>query len=446
MDNSLNLNLKTEQTLSPQMLQSLALLPMPILELKAHIQQQIESNPALEIPESDFVENTQSDEYEEDDYSDNNYDPEASERKQQAMENSALNGESLTEHLLKQLGEIDIPQEMYDIGEMLIGNLDANGFFIVPLETLFENSDYTEEQINRAVSIVQTFDPYGICVKDFRESLIVQAKCSSMAQEDLEVFSKLVLEHLEDIQSGNLNQVAFKLHIYKEDLETFINILKSFTPYPGQSFSNQNTEFIVPEFSIRNIDGNLVLKMNDSSLPELEISKEFAELSKKAVGPQAKETATYINDCIRQAKTLISQIDLRKNTMTKAAKVLCEKQADFFFNGPSALKPLTLKDVAQAIQVHETTVSRLSQSKWVETDYGILPMKYFFTQGVNSSDGEQTISRTAVKDIIAGIIKEKGNISDQKISDILLEQNIKCARRTVSKYRKELNIDSSFKR
>lgn len=428
------------------MLQSLALLPMPILELRTHIQQQIESNPALEIPDESMPVSSEQDEFEEDDYSDNNYDPEASERKQQAIENSSISSETLTEHLLKQLGELNISDTTYEIGEMLIGNLDANGFFIVPLQTLFENKNYSENEINNTVNLVQSFDPAGICVKDFRESLIVQAKCSGMAKEDIEIFSKIVYEHLEDIQAGKVSDVAFKLHIYKEDLDTFVSILKSFTPYPGQSFSSNIQEYIEPEFSVKKIQDNLVVEMNDSSLPVLEISSDFSDLAKNAKGPDAKETLAYVNDCIRQAKTLISQIDLRKKTMAKVATVLIEKQRDFFFNGPSALKALTLKEVADEINVHETTVSRLSQSKYIDTDYGLLPLKYFFSQGVSSSDGQETISRNAVKEMIAQIIKEKGNLSDQKISDLLLERDIKCARRTVSKYRKELNIDSSFNR
>lgn len=449
MDTSLNLNLKTEQTLSPQMLQSLALLPMPILELKTYIQQEIESNPALEIPDNEFESSGTDSEVsdsEEDDYSDGSYDTEASDRKQQALENSSIVKETLTEHLLKQLGEQNTDSVCREIGELLIGNLDANGFFIVPLKTLFENKNYPEELISKTVSLVQTFDPYGICVSDFRESLVVQAKCSAMAAEDLEIFRAIVFEHLENLKNGKFSEVAVKLHISKEDLDTFFSILKSFTPYPGRAYSSDNETYIEPEFSVKNVNGNLVLEMNDGSLPSLDISEEFSSLAKTAKGPEAKEAATYVNDCVKRARTLISQIELRKKTMEKTAKALVQEQKDFFLNGPSFLRTLTLKDIADEVGVHETTISRLSQSKYVDTDFGILPMKYFFSQGVSSSDGEEAVSRNAVKDMIANIIKEKGSISDQKISDILLEQNIKCARRTVSKYRKELNIDSSFSR
>ena len=222
MDSMIGLSqsLKTEQTLSPQMLQSLALLPMPILELKAHIQAEIESNPALEIPDSEYdmsiggqeaslddrMDDADSSYYEDSSYDVSYADPEASDRKQMMIENSSAPGETLKEHLMVQLGEVPMPERIRTIAETLISNLDQNGFFMLSLDALFENSGYTESEIAEAVDIVQNFDPAGICVQDFRQSLILQAKLSGMAKEDLAIFSEMVNEHLEKLKSGKFKE------------------------------------------------------------------------------------------------------------------------------------------------------------------------------------------------------------------------------------------------
>ena len=461
MENGLILNqsLRTEQTLSPQMLQSLALLPMPILELKAHIQSEIESNPALEIPDSEYDTNIRTqdsgssmddrmDDADSSFYEDLNYsDPEASDRKQMMIENSGAPGETLQEHLTVQLGEVAIPDRIRRIGEMLISNLDRNGFYILPLEELFDGSDFTDDEISEAISTVQAFDPAGICVPDFRASLILQAKLSGMADEDLAVFSDIVNLHLEKLKAGKFRETASALRIPEEDLQTFWSILKSLTPYPGQNFSADAVNTVEPDFSIRNDNGTLVLEINRGDIPNLEITPGYESLADGLTGKEAREATAYIRDSVRQARNLINQVNLRFQTLYKAAAAIMEYQSEFFLKGPRYLRTMTLKDIAEKIDVHETTMSRLAQSKWVDTDWGLFQLKYFFSQGVSTTSGSrESVSRNVVKDMIAEIISENGALSDQKISDMLLSRGIKCARRTVGKYRAELNIDSSYGR
>ena len=465
MDASLGLNqsLRTEQNLSPQMLQSLALLPMPILELKAHIQAEIEANPALEIPDSEFsstpqegpeqrslddrMDDADASDYENMSYSDGGFDPEASDRKQMMIENSSAPSQTLKEHLTEQLGETQVPQNIRTLCEALISNLDQNGFFILPLEELTEKMKPSKEDLEKAVSVVQSFDPAGVCVKDFRESLILQAQMSGMAKEDLEHFSEMVNNHLEKLKAGKFKEVSSALRIPEEDVQTLFSILKSLTPYPGQNYSSDALNAVEPDFSIRNKNGKLVLELNRSDIPDLEISPEFESLADDLKGPEAKEATAYIRDHVRQAKTLITQVNLRFQTLYKAAAAIMDYQSEFFLNGPRYLKTMTLKDIADIVGVHETTMSRLAQSKWVDTDWGIFQLKYFFSQGVANTSGDQnSVSRNVVKDMIAEIVAENGSLSDQKISDLLLSRGIKCARRTVGKYRSELNIDSSYTR
>ena len=366
-------------------------------------------------------------------------------------ENVSLQGISVifTESLslMSQLLEADISDRIEQVCELLISNLDQNGFFILSKENLFENTDFTEDEIREAVTTVQSFDPAGICVPDFRASLILQAKMSGMVEQDLQIFSQIVNEHMEKLKAGKFKEVALALRIPEEDLMTFFSILKTLTPYPGQNYSSDGITNIEPDFSIRSKNGALVLELNRGDIPNLEIAPDFENLGEGLSGQEAKEANAYIRDAVRSAKTLISQVKLRFQTLYKAAVALMEIQKDFFLKGPRYLKTMTLKDIAERIGVHETTMSRLAQSKWVDTDWGLYQLKYFFSQGVaTTSGGQESVSRNVVKDMIAEIIAENGALSDQKISDLLLSRGVKCARRTVSKYRGELNIDSSYAR
>ena len=461
-------NLRQEQTLSPQMLQSLALLPMPILELKAHIQQEIESNPALEIPEREFQEpnikepeqNNFDEGYDDADssyYESSSYQnidsyssadaEDASDRANQMLENSAIAGKTLQEYLLEQLGEVSVSEDVKKAATMLISNLDANGFWILMPQNLFEASNFSQEVINQAINTVQSFDPSGICVANVKESLILQAKNLRMAKSDLEIFTNLVNTQLEKISSGKKKEAALALKISEEDLDSFIAILKSLTPYPGRSYAADSETFIEPDFAIHNNNGTLTLEINRGDIPDLEVSADFCALSKQVKGPEAKETTKWINSKVKEANLLIDQVNLRFKTLYNAALALMDFQRDFFLKGPRFLKTMRLKDIAEKIDVHETTMSRLAQSKYVETDWGLFPLKYFFSQGVSSaSSPNETVSRNVVKDMVKEIVSENNSLSDQKISDLLKEKGVDCARRTVNKYRKELNIDSSYQR
>ena len=461
-------NLRQEQTLSPQMLQSLALLPMPILELKAHIQQEIESNPALEIPEREFQEpklkDSQPDSFDDgyddadssyyesssyqdvDSYSSSDAE-EASDRANQMLENSSVQGKTLQEYLTEQLNEASVSKEVEKAATMLISNLDANGFLILTPQNLFETSNFSQEIINQAIKTVQSFDPSGVCVANVKESLILQAKNLGMAESDLEIFTNLVNTQLEKISSGKKKEAALALKLSEEDLDSFIAILKSLTPYPGRSYGTEAETFIEPDFAIHNNHGTLTLEINRGDIPDLEVSADFCALSKQVKGPEAKETTKWINSRVKEANLLIDQVNLRFKTLYNAALALMDLQRDFFLKGPRFLKTMRLKDIAEKIDVHETTMSRLAQSKYVETDWGLFPLKYFFSQGVSSAASpEATVSRNVVKDMVKEIVSENNSLSDQKISDLLKSRGIDCARRTVNKYRKELNIESSYQR
>ncbi|MDY0287537.1 MAG: RNA polymerase factor sigma-54 [Sphaerochaeta sp.] len=452
---SLSLSQKQQLKLSPQLLQSFELMALPLAELQQKIKAEIEINPALEIPSGReasfevFAENNQDRERSSDSYSDSSsygsdksgYDTEASDRRQSFMENALSDEETLQEHLLSQLGCEALSKEEYEVGMLLITNLDANGFHVQePLGLLKkEQKPLFEPMLER----IHRFDPPGIGVKDWRESLILQARLRGMEGDELKSFSLLVQDNLELIRANKQAQVAKNLGLEPEELEELFSFLKTLTPYPGQAFASGPELYVIPDIAIRKVDGELLLRMNSSSLPDLKINEEFEAFSLEKEMP--KETQLYIQDQLKRAQSLMFQVQLRNQTLYKVGQVLAVKQREFFLSGPEFIQPLTQKSVADQIGVHETTVSRISTAKWIDTDWGIIPIKRLFSSAVGD-EGEQ-VSKHAAKEIIRQILEEhqgKKALSDQKISDLLKERGITVARRTVSKYRNELNIDPSF--
>ncbi|MDD4301334.1 MAG: RNA polymerase factor sigma-54 [Sphaerochaeta sp.] len=456
----LSLSQKQQLKLSPQMLQSFELMTLPLTELQQRVKNEIESNPALEIPSSwevsyeRFAQQKQQKESSgiDDSYSDSSsygsdrsgYDSEASDRRQKFMENAFSSEETLQEHLLSQLGCEPLNEEEYVVGELLITNLDANGFFTEEPDVLVPV--HFQEHLPKLLNIIRQFDPTGVGAKDWRESLILQAEAKGMRGEELARFSELVRDNLELMRANKQTQVAKNLGVGIDELEDLWNFLKTLTPFPGQGFSSGPEQYVIPDVSIKQEEGELVLRMNDSSLPDLRINAEFEQLAQEVgAADEAKKAQQYINQQIKSANELIFQIQVRNQTLYKVAQVLLREQRDFFLLGPQYLKPLTQKSVAQEIGVHETTVSRISTAKWIDTDWGIIPIKKLFSSSVGADGAKH--SKQAVKEIIRQILEAhegKKALSDQKISDLLKERGISVARRTVAKYRNELNIDPSF--
>ena len=466
----LSLELGTKQTLSlsPLMLQRLETLALPLTELQAKIQEAIESNPALEIPNSmeqslDNITNKLPTESKADDFSDSSaygsdyqgiYDSEASDRKQKFIENTLTSSKTLMEHLLETLHLDKLTPEEVEIGELLISNLDTSGFNNQDPMTLIDEDlksetlsklsrEEKEDLIIKMQEKIQNYDPIGCCCSDFRESLLIQAKIKGLEEELLSTFEKLINNELQNIRSKKIKKILTNLKIDEETYEYLFSFLQTLTPFPGSQFDNGLREYVVPDLSIYVIDGKIELETSSKNLPNLTISKEFTDLAKEIDDSKTKK---YIKEQTTIAKELINQIDMRNKNLFKLGMILIERQSEFFFKGPLYLKPLTQKEVALEMNVHETTVSRLASSKWLECDWGIIPIKNLFSNAVGNS---QNNSKAAIKERIKQIINENEGpkaLSDQKIADKLGEEGIKIARRTVSKYRKELNIDSTFLR
>ena len=334
------------------------------------------------------------------------------------------------------------------MGTLIISNLDHNGFHQQPPESLVKNNQ--KELLFSMVSVVQGLDPPGIAAADFRESLILQAKFDRLVDADLKNFSLLVQNHLEQMRQGKTKEVAKTLGIPEIDLAVLYDYLKTLNPFPGLQYSDQEIQYAIPDLIVRKIDGRLQLRLNSENIPTLSLDPEFSQLTTDPRDSAYKETVSYINNAVKSANLLISQIQMRSETMKKIGIELIKFQHDFFISGPRYLKPLTYRMIAEDLSMHETTISRAVQGKYIDTDYGILPIKQLFSSAIQTTDpGGEDLSKRAVMDIMQEIISQHTGgkpLSDQKIADLLAEKGIKIARRTVSKYRLSLNIDSSYVR
>lgn len=453
MQQGLGLQIAAKQQLkiSTQLVATMETLAASNEELREKIKKEAESNPVIKVIErtpsySEFSDRYIASSGKRDDYSDTEpYDPDDS--RHNWIEGMVSGGESLEEHLLKQLGEIDTDDRTREAAEIIITALDKNGFMTAsPLMILPEKLWDRQED---ALTIIQAMDPAGVGASDWRESLILQAKDKGLKGKELKIFSELVLDCLDNLRQGKTAAIAKQLRTDEEEILALSDFLKTLTPFPGREYSSEWDQYITPDISIKKEGEVLRLRINSDALPSVELDPEYTEmLSELKKDGDNKDASKFLKEKISSAESLIAQLEARTTALEKLGAMLMDKQKDFFLYGPLHLKGLTMKEAAEIIGVHEATVSRIANSKYIDTDWGIYPIRSLFSNTVESADG-QNISKNAVKEMIRKIISENETgkpLSDQKISDILKERGITAARRTVSKYRKELNIDSSFER
>lgn len=452
---SLDLSLKQELKINAQLLQTMETLSLSTDELKEKIRKEAETNPVLIIKEKETSYDALASEYRKKTDRRENYQDDAPFFTNDDTESSWMEGmvsekETLQQHLLGELGLMNLDADTEKTAETLITALDRNGFF--PIAPELSVKDDERKFVPAAVKAIQSMEPEGIGVRNWRESLVLQASMKGMKGKELELFSSLVTNELENLKAGKIDLAARNLGTDREEAEALFSFLRTLTPFPGRKYGSEYEQFIVPELSIKkNEEGNLVLTLNKNALPIVEIDPSYSEMEKEYRNDRSesgKEAEKFIKEKIASASNLMNQLEMRATTLEKTGAVLMEKQRDFFLSGPMYMKGLTMQEVADEIGVHEATVSRIASSKYIDTDFGIYPIRALFSNRVESNDGEN-YSKNAVKEIIREIIMENKTgkaLSDQKISDMLAQRGIKAARRTVSKYRHELDIDSSFVR
>lgn len=460
---SFSMELAQKQTLrlNAQLIQSLEMMALPLEALQEKIAEEVAVNPTLRAEEpgggamsyEEYSEKVRKGESRVEDYGDSAaYGSDLSDSHQAWLEGAVAAPETLQDHLLWQLGCVQCADEVREAAGAIVSNLDSEGFHSSPPSEILpeELRPYEEE----ALSVLHRLDPPGIAVSDYRESLVVQAEALGVSGEELEIFKKMVQGELGALKAGKIGEVAKRLKADPEDISALWDFLKTLTPHPASAFSSGNERHITPDLSIKVEEGKIAVRLNDSSLPALSIDPEYEAMSKELAAnrkktKEEKEASSWLKEKMRSSESLIRQVEMRNSTLLKVGAVLAEKQKGFFLFGPGSLKPLTLKDVAEEVGVHEATVSRITTSKYVDTDWGVMPLKSLFSSAVKTTTGSADLSKEAVKQMVRQIIEENGTgkpLSDQKISDILRDKGVSCARRTVAKYRGELGLDSSFER
>ena len=478
--------------LAPQLQQSLALLQAPTLELKALVEQELQQNPVLEeaavtetdlqeprlnadgeapaevvdlaeppadvnfdpatekaeVPETpaaddfqaEFDKLVQLDQEWRDHFSQTNAPIRASaedEERRQFMFDSIVAPTSLQEMLLEQVRESNLPQDQWSVAELLIGNIDDYGYLKATLEELSLTANVPADKIQAALSVIQTFDPAGVGARDLRECLMLQLERSKQ-ENTLEY--RIVRDYMEALGKRRIPEISRGTACELDEVQEALERIARLEPRPGRAFLPDNDQYVLPEVFVQRVGDDFVVTNNNEHIPHLRISNTYKDLMSQ--GENSAEVRNYIREKIRAGKFLIKSLHQRQATILNIAKEIVKRQHDFMDKGVAFLKPLTMVQVAEVVGVHETTVSRAVSGKYMQTPQGIFEMKYFFTAGIQTATGDG-VSNTSVKDMIAEIFKNEDTtkpLSDQEVVKMLKEKGIVIARRTVAKYRTELNI------
>lgn len=459
-----------QMVLAPQLRQSLEMLQLPILELRTMIQQELEKNPTIEetAPESPTVElepatggiedNRELDfdkefealakldeewrDYFFQDAQSRPYTDDDAEKRKFFLD-SLTQEKSLQEHLMDQLNLSELPDEDIRTGELIVGNINDDGYLTVSLEELVEPTGADIKHLEDILAVVQDFHPTGVGARDLRECLLLQLERLGGADT---LAAGIVREHLDKLGARKFHDIAKALKVSVEEAHQAAQLISTLDPKPGRAYSAEAPTYILPEVVVQKIDGEYVVILNDDQLPHIRISNHYRKLlNDPATKPEVRQ---YVRERIGSGAFLIKSIHQRQRTIHRIAAEIVKTQTDFLDHGVSRLKPLTMADVAQVVGVHETTVSRAVAGKYMKTPSGVFDMKYFFTPGIRAANGQE-VSNKAVKDMIAGLVAGEDPsepLSDQEIMERLKGQGISVARRTIAKYRLVLRIPPSHMR
>jgi RNA polymerase sigma-54 factor len=459
--------------LTPSLQQAIKLLPMSTLELADLLNQEMVENPLLEeVPTEELqpAEQTQTEkpeaeqptaekpdswddadyEYFFGDYLDDGYRSRTpSEVKElPPIENTLSSASSLSDHLLWQLSlHQSDDEQLREIGTAVIGNLDDDGYLVASVEEIAAMGEWLVSEVEKALQLIQTFDPRGVAARDLHECLWLHLNFLGLEGTPTE---KIVTEHLRLLQNHQVPEIARRLAMTIDDLKEHIEIIRNLDPKPGSRYNPQQSQYVIPDVYVVKVEDQYVAMLNEEGLPQLRISPTYRRLlDKNAPGTEENtETRNYVKDKFRSALWLIKSVDQRQKTIQKVANSIINFQREFLDNGIEYLRPLVLRDVANDIGMHESTVSRVVNNKYMHTPQGVFEMKYFFHSGISSSYGD-SVSSVTIKQRIRKIIENEDPrkpLSDSKIVSILQKEGLMLARRTIAKYREELKIPTSNQR
>lgn len=475
----LSQSMRLEQRLTPQQILLSTLLQLPLLSLEQKIKSELEMNPVLEEGQEEDIQEDQIeatpeekeevakdlDTIDEKTKENEDYDREELEKAQkdtdlenlindeetfeiripkdknkEEYERPEVNVQSLPEYLMEQLHILPLSQVEFAIGEYLIWNIRDDGYLdaSIDLNEIAEEYGLTTEEVEKVLRNIQRLDPTAVGSRDLRECLLVQLE----EREETDSLAYAILKnYYEDFINKRYDKVLSELQITAQDLQESINHILQLNPKPGEGVFESRSNYIIPDFIVEKIDDKFVINLNDWNIPPLRISNTYKRMLMDKKGTD-KETRQYIRKKVESARWFITSIYQRKMTMLKVMEAIIEMQRPFFEKGPEYIKPLIMREIADIISMDISTVSRVANGKYVQTDYGVFELKYFFNERIENDEGEE-ISTRIVKNKIREIIEKEDHkkpFSDEKLSLLLKDEGFPIARRTVAKYREQLQI------
>ena len=468
-----NLILTQQLVMTPQLQQAIKLLQLSRLELAGMIEQELEENPALEesvqeITQAEAREIEQETETKDEGLKEvtieenlsqetdwesyiNEYNStgrvhtERDFREAPNYEAFTSAKKTLEDHLQWQLLMNSPTLEQEQIGSMIIGSLNIDGYLCATVEEIAESGPFEIKAVEEMLKTLQGFDPPGVCARDLRETLLIQLSLLGIKDPVLE---KIITGHIKNLENKNYKKIAKDLGISIDHVISAVNVIKGLEPKPGREYSGEEPQYIIPDIYVYREGDDFKIVMNDDGLPRLRINRVYREAVAKGT-KIPKETKTYLNEKMQSASWLIKSIHQRQKTIYSVMESIIKFQREFFLNGITHLKPMILRDVAEDIEMHESTISRVTTNKYAYTPQGLFELKYFFNSSISRTDDGESMASASVKNKIKLIIEKEdpqNPYSDKRLTEILEEANINIARRTVAKYRETLNILPSSKR
>ena len=471
LEQKLQLKLGQKLILTPALQQAIKLLPMATLELVDLLNQEVVDNPLLEEASAEELQQTDAaaqvdradpdpqptkdtqDTWDDADfayffgeYLENGYRPRAPRdvRELPPIENTLSTVSSLADHLMWQLSAQTDDEVSRSIGTAIIGNLDEDGYLVASVDEIAAMGNWPEADVDRVLALVQTFDPMGVAARDLQACLLLQLRHLGLENTPSEV---IVRDHLRLLENHQLPDLARQLDLRVDELKDHIDIIRHLDPKPGMKYNPSPSQYVIPDVYVQKVEDEYVAVLNDDALPQLRISPVYRRL----LDPKSQhsaETRSYVKDKFRSALWLIKSVDQRQKTIDKIATSIIAFQREFLDHGIEHLRPLVLRDVANDIGMHESTVSRVVNNKYMHTPQGVFEMKYFFHSGIRSAYGE-SVSSVTIKQRIRKIVENEDAhkpLSDSRIVSLLQAEGLILARRTIAKYREELRIPTSSRR
>ncbi|TDI19462.1 MAG: RNA polymerase factor sigma-54 [Acidobacteria bacterium] len=472
LEQRLQTRLSQKLILTPALQQAIKLLPMTTLELVDMLNQEVVENPMLEEVSDEELQQTETAnqgekpeepsgdaekpdswddadyEYFFGDYLNDGYRARVPREVKELppIENTLSTKSSLADHLMWQLSlqtKNDDPA-VREIGSAIIGNLDDDGYLVASVEEIVAMGSWSLVEVERVLHVVQDFDPIGVAARGLQECLLLQLEHLGLNGTGSET---IVREHLKLLQNHQGQEIARRMDMSVEDLKHHIDVIRQLDPKPGSRYNTTASQYVIPDVHVVKVDDRYVVVLNDDGMPQLRISPVYRKLLDKK-NQNSEETRTYVKEKFRSALWLIKSVDQRQKTIHKVATSIITFQTEFLDRGIEYLRPLVLRDVANDIGMHESTVSRVVNNKYMHTPQGVFEMKYFFHSGISSAYGE-SVSSVTIKQRIRKIIEEENPnkpLSDSRIVRLLQDAGLVLARRTIAKYREELKIPTSSRR